>query len=250
MDIDGRIDSFIAHDPSRAVVLSSLRGTDLCVHRNAHQVFPAASLMKVPLALTVLERADASRVVKRSELQRTAYPSLLEVFDPQHEFTLAELCGLMLATSDNPVGAFLTELVGMDAVTATATRAGAQRTYMRVGFSDAELGPQARDSTTTAHDMAAILRYAATRPGLRGVIKAMRNSMRNFRLPLRLPDDLAVAHKTGSLRGLAHDAGVLYGRDSDVIAVFLTDNQEDTATVGIQIGDCIADVWHQLGEAA
>jgi beta-lactamase class A len=250
MDIDGRIDSFIGRDPLRAVVLSSLRGRELCVHRNAHQVFPAASLMKVPLAVTVLERADASRVVRRSDLDRTAYPSLLEVFGPQHEFTLAELCGLMLATSDNPVGAFLTELVGMDAVTDTAARAGAQHTYMRTGFTDAELGPTSRDSTTTAHDMAAILRYAATQPRLHSMIKAMRNSMRNFRLPLRLPDDMHVAHKTGSLRGLAHDAGILYGLNSDVIAVFLTDNQQDTATVGIQIGDCIADVWRLLGEMA
>jgi beta-lactamase class A len=248
MNIDGRIESFVQNDPSRAVVLRSTRGRDLCAQRNADRAFPAASLMKVPLFITLLEQRDATQVVKRSELGRTAYPSLLEVFDERHEFTLAELGGLMLATSDNPISAYLTDLVGMEAVTATVARAGAHHTHMRVGFTDDELGPTARNSITTANDMALILQYAAAEPRLQPVIKALRNSMRNFRLPLRLPDDLHIAHKTGSLRGLAHDAGILYGRDHDLIAVFLTENQPDTATVGIEIGDCIADVWRVLGE--
>ncbi|MEU8575306.1 serine hydrolase [Streptomyces asoensis] len=248
MDIDGRIDSFVRNDPSRAVVLRSTRGRDLYTQRNADRSFPAASLMKVPLFITLLEQLDATQVVKRSDLGRTVYPSLLEVFDEKHEFTLSELGGLMLATSDNPIAACLTDLVGMEAVTATAARAGAHHTHMRVGFTDDELGLTARSSITTANDMALILQYAATQPKLQPVIKALRNSMRNSRLPLRLPDDLHVAHKTGSLRGLAHDAGILYGRDHTLIAVFLTENQPDTATVGIEIGDCIADVWRLLGE--
>ncbi|MBZ6107394.1 serine hydrolase [Streptomyces olivaceus] len=248
MDIDGRIDSFVQNGPSRAVVLRSMRGRDLCAQRNADRTFPAASLMKVPLFIALLEQHDATQVVTRSDLSRTAYPSLFEVFDERHEFTLAELGGLMLATSDNPVAVYLTDLVGMEAVTATAARAGAHHTHMRVGFTDNDLGPTARNSITTANDMALILQYAAADPKLQPVIKALRNSMRNFRLPLRLPDDLHVAHKTGSLRGLAHDAGILYGRDHDLIAVFLSEDQPDTATVGIEIGDCIADVWRVLGE--
>lgn len=205
--------------------------------------------MKVPLVISVLEQLDPEQSVSRSDLGTTSYPSLLEVFDPQHTFTLRELCGLMLATSDNPIGSYLTDRVGMGAVTRTARRIGATRTCMRVGFTDAQLGAVARDSETTAEDMALILEYVATQPHLTTMVRAMSNSMRNFRLPLRLPDDLPVAHKTGSLRGLAHDAGVLFGQNRDLVAVFLTDGQPDTARVGMEIGDCIADVWQLLGEA-
>jgi beta-lactamase class A len=205
--------------------------------------------MKVPLAITVLEQLDAEQVVRRSDLGTTAYPSLLEVFDEHHTFTLRELCCLMLSTSDNPVGSYLTERVGMTAVTQTAQRIGAVDTCMLVGFTDVQLGAPARESKTTAGDMALIFQYVASQPHLQTMVRAMRNSMRNFRLPLRLPDDVPVAHKTGSLRGLAHDAGILFGGDRDVVAVFLTDKQPDTASVGIQIGDCIADIWQLLGEA-
>ncbi|WP_318841255.1 serine hydrolase [Streptomyces sp. SS1-1] len=249
MDVESRIDAFVSTHPSRAVVVQSLRGSPVCVQRHASRVFPAASLMKVPLAITTLEQLDAEQTVSRSDLGTTAYPSLLEVFDEQHTFTLRELCCLMLSTSDNPIGSYLTDRVGMTAVTQTAHRIGAVETCMRVGFTDDELAAPARQSTTTAADMSLILEYTASQPHLQTMVRAMRNSMRNFRLPLRLPDELPVAHKTGSLRGLAHDAGILYGRDRDVVAVFLTDDQSDTAHVGMEIGDCIADVWRLLGEA-
>lgn len=249
MDIEGRVGSFVHDDPGRAVVLRTVRGRNLHIQRNADRVFPAASLMKVPLAVAALDHLDAALIVKRSELGRTAYPSLLEVFGQDHEFTLAELCGLMLATSDNPIADYLLDRVGRDAVTATAVRTGAHHTYMRVGFTDDELGPAARESTTTARDVSCILQYVATEARLRPLVRALRNSMRNFRLPLRLPDELPVAHKTGSLNGLAHDAGILFGRDNDLIAVFLTDNQRDTAAAGLHIGDCVADVWQLLGES-
>ncbi|NNN37645.1 serine hydrolase [Streptomyces sp. S3(2020)] len=249
MDVESLVDDFIRDQPSRAVVLQSLRGDPVRVQRDASRAFPAASLMKVPLVITVLEQLDAKQVVPRSDLSATTYPSLLEVFDDHHTFTLQELCCLMLSTSDNPIGSYLTDRVGMTAVTQTARRIGTVDTCMRVGFTDDELGAPARESTTTAADMALILQYVASQPHLQPMVRAMRNSMRNFRLPLRLPDELPVAHKTGSLRGLAHDAGILFGRDRDVVAVFLTDHQPDTALVGIQIGDCIADVWQLLGEA-
>ncbi|MEU6847216.1 serine hydrolase [Streptomyces sp. NPDC046716] len=249
MDAAHPVDLFVREDPGRAVVLRSLRGGDFRVDRNADVEFPAASLMKVPLAITALEQLDAERPVRRAHIGSTDYPSLLDIFTANHQFTLRELCSLMLSTSDNPIAAYLTELVGMAAVTRTAHRIGATHTQMRVGFTDAELGAPARDSVTTASDMAIILRHVAERKGLHSMVHAMRNSMRNFRLPLRLPDELHVAHKTGSLRGLAHDAGVLFGRDTDLVAVFLTQEQPDTALVGIEIGDCIAGVWRRLGEA-
>lgn len=242
------VEEFVQGGGIRAVVLRSLRGPTVNIEVNAKRAFPGASLLKLPLAIAVYEQVDIQQRVRRAELGRTAYPSILEVFDEDHEFTVGELCRLMLATSDNPIPVHLMKLVGMDAVTATARRLGAVDTVMRVGFSDPELGAAGRASTTTAADIAAILRYLATAAHLRPLITALRNSMRNFRIPLRLPDELPVAHKTGSLLGVVHDAGILYGRDIDLIAVFLTDGESDSAATSTHIGDCMAEIWSLLGE--
>ncbi|MGH8906112.1 MAG: serine hydrolase [Egibacteraceae bacterium] len=237
------------------MALRTLRGPAVAVAVNADTVHPAASLVKVPLAAAVYEVAVSGRLslaqrVARRQLGPTAYPSILEIFEPDHLFTLAELCGLMLSTSDNPTSQHLLELVGMDAVNEQARRLGLGRgdTLIKVGFTDPELGQAGRANVTTAADMVAILAAVAAEPRYRPLIRGLRNSMRNVRLPLRLPDELHVAHKTGSLAGVVNDAGVVYGRDSDLAIAFLADHQADTALTSVAIGDCTARVWTALGE--
>lgn len=247
------VNDFVGEEEGRSVALRALRGPAVEVLAGAEIPRPAASLVKVPLAVAVYERARAGALsldeqVPRRALGATAYPSILEVFEPDHRFTLGELCRLMLSTSDNPVSQYLLDLVGMGAVQEQARRLGARRTTMAVGFTDPELGAAGRANLTTAADMLAIMASVAADPYYQPLIRGMRNSMRNFRLPLRLPDKLHVAHKTGSLLGVVNDAGVVYGKNSDLTVAFLTDRQADTARTSIAIGDCMARIWTALGE--
>jgi beta-lactamase class A len=80
------------------------------------------------------------------------------------------------------------------------------------------------------------------------LVVALKNNLRNFRMPLRLPDTLPVAHKTGSLMGVAIDAGIAYGRSVDLAISFLSDHQSDTARTSLSIGDCMGRIWASLGE--
>jgi beta-lactamase class A len=54
--------------------------------------------------------------------------------------------------------------------------------------------------------MLALLRQLYETECYQPIVQAMRNNLRNTRIPLRLPDTLPIAHKTGSLDGLAHNA--------------------------------------------
>lgn len=251
--VESAVAEFVGEEAGRAVALRALRGPAVAVAVNADVVCPAASLVKVPLAVAVYEAARRARLsldqcVSRRQLGVTAYSSILEVFQPDHPFTLAELCGLMLSTSDNPTSQYLLELVGMDAVNEHAKRLGRGDTLIKVGFTDPELGQVGRANLTTAADMVSILAAVVVDPYYQPLVRGMRNSMRNFRLPLRLPDELHVAHKTGSLLGVVNDAGVLYGRNSDLVIAFLADHQTDTARTSIAIGDCMGRIWAALGE--
>lgn len=48
----------------------------------------------------------------------------------------------------------------------------------------------------------------------------------NDRIPQYLPQDIKVGHKTGELDNLRHDAGIILGKKSDYIFVFLTDSPQ------------------------
>ena len=60
----------------------------------------------------------------------------------------------------------------------------------------------------------------------------------NDRLPAGLPAGAVVAHKTGNLPGLVHDAGVLYTRTGPVVVAALSEgvDEGEAAEVIAQLG--------------
>ncbi len=48
----------------------------------------------------------------------------------------------------------------------------------------------------------------------------------NDRIPKYLPEEIVVAHKTGELGSLKHDAGIVFGKDQDYIIIVLSDGEK------------------------
>lgn len=237
------VEEFAREDEGRSVVVRSLRGAEVDVAIRADVVRPAASLVKLALvsAVRAAPEVDLAARVRRDQLGETAYSSVLDVLEPGHELTVGELCGLCLAVSDNPASDYLLGLVGIDAVNERAVALGALETKVVTGFSDGELGSRA--NVTTASDALQLLLHA-----LRDDAVALSNSLRNTRIPLRLPDGTPVAHKTGTLDGVVNDAGVVYGERTDLALAFLCEGQADPAATSIEIGDCVARLREAVGE--
>jgi beta-lactamase class A len=208
-------------------------------------VRPGASLLKLAVVMALEEACadgdlDAERTVAREELPPTRFPSVLRVLDPGHRLTLRELGGVVLATSDNPAADHLLAVVGRHRVARLLAACGCGDTRLEVGFADAELG-------AAGHQLR-LLRRLHAEPRWGPVVTALASSVRNTRLPLLLPDDLVVAHKTGTLAGVANDAGILYGREVDLAVAVLTDGQADPPRTNLAIGELARDVWAALGE--
>ena len=236
IDVGHALDAFAARNPGRSVAVESIRGEPVSAAARADIERPGASLLKLPL-VAAIPVADLDRRVRVKELGQTAYASVLSAFEPGHELSVRELCSLCLVTSDNPVADYLLELVGIEAVNERAEALGCTGTRLGVGFSDDLLSAQA--------DALKLVRALADHP-VAG--PAMRNSLHSLRIPLRLAEDVRVAHKTGTLLGVANDAGVIYGDDTDLAVAFLCDGEPDTAWASIEIGDCVGAIWAALGE--
>jgi beta-lactamase class A len=230
-----------------------VRGPAVTCRLRADVVRPGASLLKLAVVLALEEAhaegaLDAGATVARDDLPTTRFPSVLRVLEPGHRLSLRELGGVVLATSDNPAADHLLGVVGVERVARLLAATGCRDTRLEVGFADAELGAAGRRNVTTADDQVRLLRRVHAEPAWRPVVTALASSVRNTRLPLLLPDDLVVAHKTGTLAGVANDVGILYGRDVDLVIAVLTDGQADPPRTNLAIGELARDVWAALGE--
>jgi len=235
--LDAIVGAFCAAGPTRAAVLSDPGGSVRIQHKSRHP-FPPASLIKPLLADTVIHRGtDLSVRVPISQLHETRYPTILAAFEPEHTLSVAELVSLSLIVSDNAAADYLLDLVGLDAVNERARQLGMTGTSVATGFHDQDFARAHRDMTT-ADDIATLfghLYHNRTQPGHDLIWRALQNNLRNHRLPAQLPDDLPFAHKTGSLTGVCHDAGVMQLPGGPLLLVVLTQNEPDGARLGLEM---------------
>ena len=213
-------------------------------------VFPAASLAKIPVAVEVFRRISIGQFAPDERFDTSAEPrvgggGLLDYFNPASELTLRELVLLMLAVSDNTAANFLLDLVGMGEVNETMSRMHFERTRMARRFMDMQARAARRDNVTTANDMAELLLhiYHGTVAGARDLRELLAVQHLGEDIQHWLPESATLAHKTGTLEGIFHNAGIISGPHGNCAYCVLTAEQEDMPAARYAVGRVVRLLW-------
>jgi beta-lactamase class A len=136
------------------------------------------------------------------------------------------LLRLMIVRSSNFATNTLITLVGADEVTRTMRSLGAQRIQVLRGVEDGKAFEKGLNNTTTARDLSIILRAieegrAASPVATREMLAILLAQEFNEKIPAGLPPGTRVAHKTGEITAVSHDAAIVYppGRQPYVLVV-------------------------------
>jgi len=253
-----------------AVSIEDLQTGEL-VSINADTVFHAASTMKIPVMIEVLRRSQQGAfsldqtvllINQFASLADGSPFSLLKADDEDtalyahvgERVAIRDLLRRMITRSSNLATNELMSLVGAANVTAMAAGLGA--THMRVlrGVEDQKAFDAGLINTTTSADLAILLRQiekgivlspAASRE-MREILLAQEV---NDKIPAGLPAGTPVAHKTGEITAVSHDAAIVYppGRQPYVLVV-LTRGIRDSAQSAALIADISRLVYsHMVG---
>jgi len=140
-------------------------------------------------------------------------------------------------------------------VTATARALGAARTRVLRGVEDGKAYERGLNNTPTAAALAALMAALATdRAASRASCAAMREILLrqefNDAIPAGLPPGVPVAHKTGQITAVLHDAAIVYPPNDDpYVLVVLTGNVPDEGVARSLIADVSRLVWESRGGA-
>ena len=214
---------------------------------------PAASLLKVPLAMAV-ERAFGSgdldpraTVLVRRLVAGDVRPGALHVLDPDLRLTAADVRGLCLALSDRSCTTWLLDAVGLVAVRDVVADLGCDATVISVDLEHPG-GPLV--GRTTARDALRLVAASTDAACHPLTAHALRNTVRDSRIPLGAAGlDVRIAHKSGSLAGVAHDVAVLDCPGGTLSLAFLTEEQHDTLVSGYEMGICTRGLLEAWGLA-
>ncbi len=161
-----------------------------------------------------------------------------------------ELLRRMITRSSNLATNRLIELVGAANVTATARGLGAEHLSVLRGVEDQKAFDKGMINTTTSADLATLLEAIekgtvlspASSVEMRDILLAQEF---NEKIPAGLPAGTRVAHKTGEITAVSHDAAVVYppGRKPYVLVV-LTKGIRDGKASSALIADISRIVWN------
>lgn len=276
--LDGSIRDVISGAPGEvAVSLVDLQGGGR-VDIHADVSMHAASTMKVPVLLELFRQAVAGRLSLHDSVQvRNSFISIADgssyALSPDDDsetalyklvgqrLSLLDLARRMIDWSSNLATNNIIDLVGADSVRSLMHRLGTDSMVVLRGVEDIPAFRKGLNNHTTARALAdvfaAIARcergdvapaLAPLRPGdCHQITDILAGQEFNRKIPAGIPAGIRVAHKTGWITGIDHDAGIVYppGQVPYVLAI-LTHGFDSTAVADSVARLISATVWQQM----
>ncbi len=250
------------------VVAARLDGRGPRILLNADSLVHAASTMKVPVMIALAQAADRGALRLDDAVPLTnrfasivdGSPYTLSRSDDSDDAVYARvgervpirwLATRMITHSSNLATNTLLTVVRADSVTALTRALGTTRMLVRRGVEDTPAFNAGLNNVTTANDLAALLvaiasDRAASPQGCAWMRDVLFAQFFNSAIPAGLPPGTRVAHKTGDITRVEHDAALVYpARGNPYVLVVLTSGIEKQAEARTLIAD-IARLVHPV----
>jgi len=221
---------------------------------NEKMIFHAASTMKTPVMIEVFKQAAENKfnlddsIEIKNEFTSIVDDSIysLDITDDSGEElynfigkkkTIRELVFDMITVSSNLATNILIELVGAKNTTETLRSIGANDIKVLRGVEDNKAFQLGLNNVVTAFDLMLMYQYLAkhelvSHEASKEMINILLHQKHNSRISAKLPPDVKVAHKTGSITGVGHDSGIIFLPDGrKYVLVLLSKNVKDEKAV-------------------
>ncbi|HTZ48337.1 MAG TPA: serine hydrolase [Verrucomicrobiae bacterium] len=217
--------------------------------------FHAASTMKIPVMIELFHQAREGKLhLSDPLLIHNEFHSIVDgsmyKLDPKDDSetelysaegqtrTLAQLCDLMITVSSNLATNLLIQKLGVDNIRATVHSLGADGMNFLRGVEDQKAFDQGLNNTTTARALGVLLTAIANGQAVdaessRQMIAILEKQHFNEGIPAGLPPGTRVAHKTGEITKIHHDAAIVYAPHPFVLAILVRGlaDEKDSAVV-------------------
>ncbi len=239
------------HNGTYAIAFKDLTtGDELSVNETAS--FHAASTMKTPVMIEVFRQAAQGKfALTDSILIKNEFKSIVDgsvysldsTQDSDHTLyrqigqkrAIKDLVYEMIIVSSNLATNIIIDLVDAKMIMQTMRELGVSNMQVLRGVEDTKAFQKGLNNITNAHDLRLIFEKMATgkivnAESCQAMIRILLDQKFNEVIPGNLPEDVKVAHKTGSIVKVQHDSGIVFLPDGrKYVLVILSkdfDNEE------------------------
>jgi len=239
---------------------------DLVLHGNGSRLFHAASTMKVPVLIELFRQASLGRfslddsLLIKNEFASIVDGSLYAIEDDTDDdiyerlggnMSLRDLAYRMITRSSNLATNILIGFVSADSVQATSERLGTVNSITLRGVEDLLAYEQGLSNRMTSQDLANLMEALRTGTAVSPesdaeMIDILLDQQLDSIITSGLPDGVRLAHKTGSITRIHHDAAIVYPPQGESFTMVIMteglDDQSESSRLITQIAANIYDV--------
>ncbi len=204
---------------------------------HADDVFPSASLIKVPIMISLFEKLKNNEVDLDDELtikkgEKRGGSGTLRRLRYGTKLTVRQLVEKMITESDNTATRMLVDLLGLDYLQDHFTSIGLKKTGIYPEGLSLSSTPVERENYTTAREMAMMVEgiyngKMVDKQNSEEMLDIMKRLKTHSRFAKYLPHNWALAHKTGMLRLSCHDVGVIFSPTGNYVLAIMTGKVPD-----------------------
>jgi len=209
----------------------------------AGEPFHAASTMKIPVMIELFHQVAQGKLkfdgplLIRNEFHSIVDGSIYQLnaeddsentlyhFEGQTR-TLRQLCDLMITVSSNFATNLMIEKLGVENIRSTVQQLGADGMNILRGVEDSKAFEKGLNNTTTATGLGVLLQAIAQGKAVdpessRQMVEILEHQKFNEGIPAGLPPGILVAHKTGEITKIHHDAAIVYAKRPYVLVILV-----------------------------
>lgn len=193
---------------------------------NQDQVFPAASLMKLPVMIAFYQQVETDKLDPEQEYQLQqkdirSGAGMLQGKPLGSAYTFRQLVEHTAHYSDNTANQVLTRILGAEII---------RQTISQIGMKDTSF----KDYTTTPQDIGLLLSklyqgQLINRENQQELLGFLTKTAFEERIPAGVPENIRVAHKIGSEIGVYADAGIVFAPKPFVLVILTEAVRESEA---------------------
>jgi len=238
--VSSEIQSYIFSFPGIVGLYVEDIETGMYMAYNAKRLFPSASVVKIPIMAAVFKYLKERKIPETYKLplkrhHKASGAGRLKYSRIGSKFTIIELLERMITESDNTATNMLVELLGFDYLNRAFAEFGLKATNIHRNVMDMKKLKMGIENYTTPDDIGYLLREIYfkrvvdehTSEKMLGIL--LRQKV-NDRITRGVPAGCKVAHKTGLMRNVCHDAGIVFHPNGTFIICVFTENVPNYAT--------------------
>ena len=264
--LSARIDTLVAAQEGAIVSVSVLDASSgVEWHREGDRLYHAASTMKVPVLIELFRQSSEGRfamqdeIILKNEFRSIVDGSLYSIEDDSDDaiyeqlgqpMSLRQLAYNMTTVSSNLATNLLIDFLDADSVQATSERLGTTLMQTIRGVEDLKAFELGLSNRATSADLAILMEAIRTDQAVSEAADAhmreiLMDQVFNSMIPNGLPEGTKVAHKTGSITEIHHDAAIIYPvSGAPYVLVIMTQGIADRDTSSA-LGSAITEAVHQ-----